>query len=403
MLFDSRQRRLFVACALVCAALTAVAPSFAGATPTSAPTSTVPTSAAVASVKEEEATARTALEQMKLDLQVQVAEYVDLGKQIDRAKAEIARVTLDLAEAEVELEDAEIALNDRANELYRGDRIDMLSMIFSSESLQDLWVRSNYLAKITQRDVGLINEVRLARQEMLWVQQGLYTKVDRLTALQRQADERRTQIETDLEVQEQRARRLAVDLARLMWKPGNGVSKAGFDPNTVIAEATFRNANAMNVEEIQTFLESQSGTLDTYQCQDYKGETKTAAQIIDEAAKGWGVNPKAILVVMQKEQSLLSRRSPTQSNYNWAMGCGRPDSGAVYTKYKGFGKQVWHGAEKLANNGKRWYPGITMKIDGSTIHPTNAATFSLYKYTPHFRGTMSFWLIYWRHFGDPTV
>ena len=33
--------------------------------------------------------------------------------------------------------------------------------------------------------------------------------------------------------------------------------------------------------------------------------------------------------------------------------------------------------------------------------PTNSATYSLYKYTPHFRGTMSFWMLYWRYFGDP--
>jgi hypothetical protein len=42
-----------------------------------------------------------------------------------------------------------------------------------------------------------------------------------------------------------------------------------------------------------------------------------------------------------------------------------------------------------------------MKIDGSTINPANSATYSLYKYTPHFRGTRSFWMLYWRYFGDP--
>jgi len=44
-----------------------------------------------------------------------------------------------------------------------------------------------------------------------------------------------------------------------------------------------------------------------------------------------------------------------------------------------------------------------MTIDGSAVYPTNSATYSLYKYTPHLRGTTSFWLLYWRYFGDPLV
>jgi hypothetical protein len=126
----------------------------------------------------------------------------------------------------------------------------------------------------------------------------------------------------------------------------------------------------------------------------------STAQMIAEAALAWRVNPKVILVKLQKEQSLLADTSPSRTQYDWAMGAGATDSGKIY-KYQGFGKQIWWGAEKLNKNTGPWRPGISMRIDGSRIHPTNSATYSLYKYTPHFRGTMSFWMLYWRYFGDP--
>jgi hypothetical protein len=84
------------------------------------------------------------------------------------------------------------------------------------------------------------------------------------------------------------------------------------------------------------------------------------------------------------------------------MGCGKTDSRTI-TKFQGFGRQVWWGAHFLAKNERGWSPGVSMTITGSQIYPQNSATYSLFKYTPHLRGTMSFWLLYWRYFGDPTV
>lgn len=366
--------------------------------------STTPTSAAIEELKAEEAEARVQLELTRIDLATLVAEYIEMGSELDKTRRDIVQVTDELAGMQVKLEKAEETLANRAIELYRGDRDSMLSLILTSKSVQDLWVRSSYLAKINFRDSRLVNDVRLARQENLWLQKALYDKAERLDVLQRDADAHRSKIESDLAAQEERAERLRIDIARAMWAPGGASApQGGFNPETVISEAQFRDANALTVDTIQTFLEEQPGTLATYRTRDYAGKVKSVAEMVFEAGQAWGVNPKVILVKLQKEQSLLERGHPTGSAYDWAMGCGRPDSGARYTQYQGFGKQVWFGAEKLAKNGGPWSPGISMKIDGSTIHPTNAATYSLFKYTPHFRGTMSFWMLYWRYFGDPSV
>lgn len=364
--------------------------------------STGTTGTAIEQKRAEEAEARAQLQQTRMDLAELLTEYVEMGVELKETKEVVLQVTADLSKTKIELEDAEEALRQRANELYRGDRDTMLNMLFSSRSLQELWVRSTYITKWNFRDARLVSDVRLARQENLWLQQELYNKYERLNALQREADAKRVMIEADLEEQEKRAQQLRVDLARLMWTSGGSAPTGGFSPETVMSETQYRDSAAMSAEQIQAFLDEQPGSLDTYRGPDHAGEMKTAAQMVAEAAQRWGVNPKVILCVLQKEQSLLQRANPTQRAYDWAMGCGKTDS-RTFTKYKGFGMQVWCGAEKLAKNGGPWHPGITMKIDGSVISPTNAATYSLYKYTPHFRGTMSFWMLYWRYFGDPTA
>ncbi|MDZ4168625.1 MAG: hypothetical protein U1E26_03070 [Coriobacteriia bacterium] len=360
--------------------------------------------AAIEAKKAEEAEARVQIEQMRLDLGAAVAEYIELGRDIERARADVSQVTTELAAMQLELEAAEEALTRRAVEMYRGERTDMLRLLFTSKTLQDLWARSTYLAMIGQRDVRIISDVRLARSENLWLQDGMYKKLDRLSDLQQRADEQRSRIESDMAAQELRAAQLKVDLARLMWEPtpGVAVSEDGFNPNTVISEQVYRDAASMTVEQVQEFLESQPGTLARYRAKDHAGVEKSAAQMIHEASVRWGVSPKVVMATLQKEQSLLTRGKPSQTAYDWAMGCGKTDS-RTFTKYKGFGMQIWCGAEKLANLGKGWRPGMSMKIDGSVIHPSNPATYGLFRYTPHFSGTMSFWMIYWRYFGDPGV
>lgn len=388
-------------CAVVACLLFAACASVAVAEPAAETSSGSP---AVDALRAEEAAAQQALEQMRIDHSIQVAEYIELGKLMERNKVEIAQSTIDLAKAEVELEAIETALRERAVELYRGERLDILGILLSSRSLQDLWVRANYLTKITARDATLITDVRLARTEALWLRESLIGKMDQLRELQREADEKRERIEDDLELQEARAEQLRVDLARLLWSPvaGGTAPQGGFNPDAIISDAAFRNSSALTVEQIQAFLEEQPGSLATYKAKGHDGKVKPASQLIADAAVAWNINPKVLLVKLQKEQSLLQRANPTQRAYDWALGVGKTDSRTI-SKFQGFGMQVWGAAETLDKHADRWNSGIRMTIDGSAVTPANAATYSLYKYTPHLRGNMSFWLLYWRYFGDPSA
>jgi hypothetical protein len=269
-----------------------------------------------------------------------------------------------------------------------------------------LFERFTYVVAASYYDTRMVTELRLARQESMWLKENLDERVDQLIGLQEEADLQREQIESDIAAQEEKAASIGEDLARFMREQGEAQSFQGsspdgrFSPDTVISETNFRDSSSMSLVDIQAFLEKQPGSLSSFVAPDHMGEMKSAAQMIHDAALRWGVSPKVILVTLQKEQSLLSRANPAQRACDWAMGCGKMD-GRTLNRYQGFGNQVWYGAASLSKNAGRWRTGSTLNIDGNIVQPSSSATHALYRYTPHIRGTMSFWLLYWRYFGDP--
>lgn len=400
-----RSLRIAISVAVLACALSPVGPAAGAPVSTASTASVTATDAAVEAKKAEQAAALAELDRMRIDLGAQVSAYLELGKEIDRTRVEVLDVTSQLAQQEDSLAQLERAYESRVVQLYRTDRVGMLEILFTATSLQDLFSRAQYLTSVSSRDSLLVDDVRKARSESLWLQSHLEERVARMEQLQVDADNQRSRIESDLAAQQARATALGTDIASLLRKgsysPGTGATPSGdFNPDYVIAEQNYRDADSMTAEQIQAFLEAQSGTLATYKAKDHNGVTKLTSQMIAEAAQAWGVSPKVILVSLQKEQSLLTRAHPSQKAYDWAMGCGRADS-RTYYQYQGFGNQIWWGAQKLQKNADKWSSGTTLKIDGSVVRPTNPGTYGLYKYTPHFPGVMSFWMIYWRHFGDP--
>ena len=114
----------------------------------------------------------------------------------------------------------------------------------------------------------------------------------------------------------------------------------------------------------------------------------------------WNVSPQVVLVTFQKEQSLLSKRGPSGARLRgrWAaassMVAGRCPGTTASATRSGTGPR----SHKTPSVGS---PGVSLAIDGNKLKPSNASTHGLYKYTPHIRGNMSFWMIFWRYFGDP--
>lgn len=199
---------------------------------------------------------------------------------------------------------------------------------------------------------------------------------------------------------------LTFALLALFW-PFSGRT-ADFDPTYLISDSEITDYNSMTVGEIQSFLEKRNGTLDNYLTFDKEGLPKTAVQSFFEISQRWLINPKYLMILTQKEQSLLEDPSPSQKQLDWATGYGICDncsmSDPTLERFKGFYRQVNSAAAQtryyMDNIGEfNFQPNKTFNIDGKTVKIKNIATAGLYNYTPHLHGNENFWNLWTKYFG----
>ncbi|MEK9155387.1 MAG: hypothetical protein AAB839_01945 [Patescibacteria group bacterium] len=189
-------------------------------------------------------------------------------------------------------------------------------------------------------------------------------------------------------------------------------SAMAFDPNYIISDSELTDENAMDLSQIQSFLER--GTLSDYKTTDWEGRTRYASEIIWRAAQQHLINPRFILVLLQKEQSLVEDPDPTQKQLDWATGYAVCDSCSMndgsLARWQGFGKQVNSAAmqftegymvdiEEYGVTAGKYGPHVSVEIDDTIVTPENAATAAMYAYTPHLHGNENFVKIWDRWFG----
>jgi len=148
--------------------------------------------------------------------------------------------------------------------------------------------------------------------------------------------------------------------------PAQAADLTQFKPGNIISDALFWNSNAMTAAQIQSFLNDKVPTCQSgYVClKDYRETTWTstanpmcssypgaanesAATIIDKVARACGVSQKVLLVMLQKEQGLVTHTWPSTWRYTAALGAGCPDTAACDSDYYGFYNQVRYGAYLL--------------------------------------------------------
>lgn len=193
----------------------------------------------------------------------------------------------------------------------------------------------------------------------------------------------------------------------------------GFNPGNIISDAMFAKKGTMSESKIQSFLNSKvtncrSGYVclksakdktrsiaASPMCNAYNGGgTETAARIIYKVAQACGINPQVLLVMLEKEQGLVTHTWPSDWRYTIAMGQGCPDTAACDTRYYGFFNQLYGAASQLKRYENppgtsqffTWYaPGKTWNLryhpnascGSSPVYIRNQATSNLYYYTPY--------------------
>jgi len=189
-----------------------------------------------------------------------------------------------------------------------------------------------------------------------------------------------------------------------------------FNPNFIISDYDVTNYQTMNQFEIQRFLESKNSYLANYICQDNNGVSMKASSAIYKVATANRINPRFILVLLQKEQSLIEESQPDPKSLDWATGYGCPDGQACNTRWQGFWKQINSASlqfrDYLDNPNLYTYkkgntylftnPYSSTKKELTSVTPINTATAALYNYTPHvYNGNYNFWKIWNRYFSRP--
>ena len=194
---------------------------------------------------------------------------------------------------------------------------------------------------------------------------------------------------------------------------------SAFDPGNLISDAEFFRSASMSVDEIQAFLQQRNPDCregfvcmkdytettfsrdQTVLCNAYEGaENETAAQILHKVSAACGVSVEALLVLIQKEQSLITLSAPSAIRFERATGYACPDTAPCDSQFFGFYNQVYNAARQFKRYSNppgtsrffTWFPvGQTVQV---RLHPNascgtrpvtikNQATAGLYYYTPY--------------------
>lgn len=221
----------------------------------------------------------------------------------------------------------------------------------------------------------------------------------------------------------------------------NALDGSQFNAGRIIDDSVFYSDETMSVNQIQQFLNSKVPTCDTNGTQPHwsggtraqhgttngapppyvclksysqavpavtnsgsdlctgsiSAGTKSAAQIIHETAQACGVNPQVLIVLLQKEQSLITDDWPWPIQYRSATGYGCPDTAPCDAEFYGFFNQVYQAAKAYRryranptnynyragrNNFIYYHPSLSA-CGGTNVFIENQATAGLYIYTPY--------------------
>ena len=241
-------------------------------------------------------------------------------------------------------------------------------------------------------------------------------------------------------------------------EPAAALNGSMFDPGLIISDSVFYDFGTMSVADIQRFLDGRvsacraaadrPGCLKDYRlstpgatgspgrCESVPAKSNiTAAELIYDIGRACGINPRVILVKLQKEQGLITSTDPSPRAYDFALGMDCPDSpsgcsaasaGFFWQLYKGVGQLNWYsnpaGSFTWLKPGsvisRPYYPNRP-SCGSQSFTLQNKATAALYYYTPYVPnqaaldnlystgdscssyGNRNFWRFYSDWFGSP--
>lgn len=241
-----------------------------------------------------------------------------------------------------------------------------------------------------------------------------------------------------------------IAVSSVLATPALAANGALFNPGNIISDAMMYDGAALSADQVQTFLAQREpncssscmanlrqGTpsMPANRCAPYSGSSnERASDIIAKVGAACGISQKSLIVLIEKESSLISANNPALSRYNYATGFSCPDTAPCDPVFGNFFYQVYYAARQLltyAQTATQWnyQAGRVNQIlyspngscGASPVFIQNKATAGLYIYTPYqpntaalanlygtgdgcsAYGNRNFWRIFTDWFGPPTA
>lgn len=236
-------------------------------------------------------------------------------------------------------------------------------------------------------------------------------------------------------------------------RDADAANASDFDAGYIISDENFYNGSAMtSAAQVQSFLESKNAGCKSGQtcilnyreptptmaaslyCDRLEGrDNESAASIIFRVGQACNISQMALIVLIEKEQSLVSLQNPAPWRFESATGYGCPDTAPCDAGFGGFFTQMYYGARayqyykehptQFRHQPNAWNSVLynpNSACGSSQVFIQNYATAGLYNYTPYqpnraamnnlygtgdscsSYGNRNFWRMYTDWFGDPT-
>lgn len=181
--------------------------------------------------------------------------------------------------------------------------------------------------------------------------------------------------------------------------------------NHLISDSELTDYDSMSQIDIKNFLIQNDSVLKRMFFEVGEDKPVSATELIYRAAREHKINPKFLLVLLEKEQSLITKSSSSQRAIDFAAGYGCFTGQVCQDRWKGFHKQINSAAAQF-----RYYienieeynfrPGKTNYVCNygdnhcEYVTPLNVSTAALYIYTPHVHGNELFKRIWNKFFAS---
>jgi cell wall-associated NlpC family hydrolase len=165
-----------------CLVLSALAPAWA------APSVSTPT---IRTKQAQLAAANGRLTDLQDAAEERYQQYLDAVSALDKTRAQVAQTEAELARATADLAAARTKLGDRADQIYRNGRVDVLELFAGTTSVEDFLARMDLLQAIGNQDADMVTQVRDARFRVEKTRDALQKQEDEQVTLRAQAQDRK--------------------------------------------------------------------------------------------------------------------------------------------------------------------------------------------------------------------